>query len=131
MKGILALIVVAFLAVGGCGGGGGGGGCDFDFDSFLNGPNAPGATSQWNCISEVTGEFAFQAFEDGTAFSTGLGPITYEQTGCRSADFQSGFGNAEVVNLDGSIQSGILTYDQISNEPDLDIGSVGCVLLVF
>lgn len=125
----IIVLLVAFLAVGGCGGGGGNDGeCDFDFDSFLNGPNAAEATTAWDCVDEF-GNFAFQAFADGTGFSTGAGPLTYQQTGCRRAAIQTGFGNAEVINLDGSIDSGILTFEQISNEPELDTGPAGCVLV--
>lgn len=123
------VVLISFLAIGGCGGGGNDGECDFDFDSFLNGPNADTATTAWSCVGDLSGEFAFQAFEDGTGFSSDLGPLTYQQIGCRRAAFQSGFGNAEVIDLNGSIASGILTYEQISNNPDLDIGPVGCVLV--
>ena len=123
----IIVVLISFLAIGGCGGGGNDGECDFDFDSFLNGPDAATATTVWSCVGDLSGEFAFQAFEDGTAFSSDLGPITYQQTGCRRAAFQSGSGNGEIINLEGSITSGILTYEQISNNPDLDIGPVGCV----
>jgi len=131
MKRIIGLVLIAFLAVGGCSGGGGGDECNFDFDSFLNGPNAQLANSEWDCTSAVTGEFVFQAFEDGTGLSSDIGPLTWQQSGCRSAAFQSGFGDGDIINLEGSKASGIITYDQVSNVPELDIGAVGCKLRVF
>ena len=122
---------LAVGAIGGCGGGGGSDECDFDFNSFLNGPNAQFADSEWDCIDNFFELFAFQAFEDGAGFSTDLGPFTFQQIGCRRAAFQSGLGDGEIVNIEGSIASGVLTFDQVSNVPELDGLSAGCLLVVF
>ncbi len=132
MRAVILIVLVAFMSIGGCGGGdgGGNGGCDFDFDSFLNGPNAQSANSEWDCIVEdIVGIIAFQAFEDGTGFSSEIGPFTYQQTGCRSARFQSGEGSGSVVLIEGSIASGILTFTQLSD--DLGDRDFGCELVVF
>lgn len=125
----IIVLIVAFLAVGGCGGGGGNDEeCDFDFDSFLNGPNATEATTAWDCEDQFA-FFAFQAFEDGTGFSTGVGAFTFQRAGCRRAVFQSGSGNGEIKNLEGSIDSGILTYEQVSDNPNLNTGPAACILV--
>jgi len=98
MKSILGLILISFMLVGGCGGGSDGdsGGeveaCNFVLSTFLNGPNAEQSDSLWDCINEDGRLFAFQAFEDGTGFSTGVGPFTFQETGCREITFQSVFG---------------------------------------
>jgi hypothetical protein len=132
---ISVVILIAMGAIGGCGGSSGSGSCDFDFNSFLNGANADEAFSQWSCVGSKPGsivlDFVFQAFEDETGFSTNVGPFTYEQTGCRSIRFQSGLGDGNVINLDGSNESGILTFDQTSSTPGLDGISSGCLLEVF
>jgi len=128
---IVAVVLLSLGLIGGCGGSGGGEGCDFDFDAFLNGVNAQFADSQWDCIDSFDQLFSFQAFEDGTGFSTGVGPFTYQQTGCRSLNFQSGAGNGTVSNIQGSIDSGILTFFQTSSVPELNDISAGCLLQVF
>ena len=122
--------------IGGCGGGGGeGDACDFVLSVFFNGANADEATSQWNCEGSSPGEivpdFVFQAFDDGTGFSSAVGPFTFQETGCRRASYQSGAGNATVSNIQGSIDSGILTFFQTSSTPELDNISAGCELQVF
>jgi len=96
--------------------------------AFLNGPTAEQANSFWDCDSEV-GTFEFQAFEDGTGFSTGVGPFTFQETGCRQITFQSAFGEAMVINIEGSTASGIGTFEQVSEVPVLDTGFAACVLI--
>jgi len=120
--------------IGGCGGGGGDA-CDFVLSVFFNGANAEEATSLWDCEGSSPGEivpdFTFQAFDDGTGFSSQLGPFTFQETGCRRASFQSRAGDGSEINIGGSIASGILTFDQISSVPELNNISAGCVLQVF
>ena len=133
---IVAVVLLSLGLIGGCGGSGGGEGCDFDFDAFLNGVNANQATSQWDCVGSKPGEivpdFVFQAFEDGTGFSTSdVGIFTFQQTGCRSLNYQSGAGNATISNIQGSIDSGVLTFFQTSSTPELDDISSGCILVIF
>lgn len=124
-KWIALLVFVGFLV--GCGGGGGGGTCDFIIEDFLNGPNAQMQDSFWSCQGGG-GAFDFVAFEDGTGFSTGAGVFTWQETDCREIDFVSSAGSGIITDIQGSIQSGIITYTQISN--DLGTFSVGCFLVV-
>ena len=84
-----------------------------------------------NACAHARRIFGFQAFEDGAGFSTGVGSFTFQQTGCRSLEFQSAFGNAMVSNIQGSQESGVLTFNQSSAVPDLDNISAGCLLVVF
>jgi len=128
---IVSVVLLSFFIIGSCGGSGGGEGCDFDFDAFLNGANAQVADSQWDCVDNFDELFSFQIFEDGTGFSTGVGVFTYQQTGCRSLNFQSAPGNATVSNIQGSIDSGFLTFFQTSSTPELNDISSACVLQVF
>jgi len=131
---VVALLFVGLglLNIGGCGGSGGGDECDFDFDAFLNGADFQTATSQWNCTDNFDQQFSIQAFEDGTGFSTsGVGIFTYQRTGCRMLVYQSAIGNATVSNLQGSIDSGVLTFFQTSSTPELDNLSSSCFLVVF
>jgi len=94
---IVAVVLLSLGLIGGCGGGGGGGdgdACDFVLSVFFNGANADEAISQWDCVGsspgEIVSDFAFQAFDDGTGFSSGVGPFTFQETGCRRISFQSG-----------------------------------------
>ena len=133
---IVAVVLLSLGLIGGCGGGGGGDdACDFVLSAFFNGANANQATSLWDCVGSSPGEIVddieFQAFEDGTGFSTGVGVFTFQQTGCRSLNFQSGAGNATVSNIQGSINSGFLTFFQSSSTPELDDISAGCILVIF
>ena len=129
MRRVIGLVLIAFMVIGGCGGGSGGEDCDFDFNSFLNGPNAQSIESQWLCASNA-GEFIFVAFEDGTGESTGIGVFTYQQTGCRRAEFQSGVANGEIFDLEGSVLSGILTFKIDYDDPEFIDENVGCLLQV-
>ena len=134
MKIITLVSLLAFMNIIGCGSSDGDDGCDFDFDSFLNGPNAQQSDSLWNCINNVDQITEFQAFEDGTGFISGTvvlgdGPFTYQQTGCRSARLQTSGGTSFIMDLRGSTQSGILTFTQ--ENVDGGIFSVACELEVF
>jgi len=127
---ISILVLLVLLNIGGCGGGGSSDStCDFDFNSFLNGPNAQQADSQWDCINSADEVSSFQAFEDGAGFSSIIGPFTYERIGCRSASVDSAAGSSVVNNIDGSIESGILTFTQTFDADGTF--DVGCVLVVF
>jgi len=126
---VVISILFIFMALGNMGGcGGGGGGCDFDFDSFLNGANSQAQTTQWDCLADDGTISTFAAFEDGTGVDTTIGVFTYERTGCRSASYQGSLDSGEVVNLEGSIESGILTFIQLSD--NFGEFNVGCVLEV-
>lgn len=121
------LLIVFILIMLGCDGGGNDSQpCDFDFDSFLNGINSQQASSLWSCESDDGQIFIFQAFIDGTGFSTGIGIFTYEQTGCRSADFQGIESSGNIFDIDGSTQSGILIFMLAIDNGNLN--SVGCLL---
>lgn len=131
MKTLLALVLIAFLVIGGCGGGGSNdGGCDFDILTLANGPNALQADSFWSCFSTRDGNFDFSVFTDGTGLST-FTVFTWEKTGCRSIDvFVDGvFSGQRIFNIEGSFNEGFLTYDdQINDDP---IAAVVCDLVLF
>ena len=124
MRQVLVFILLTVLVVTGCGGGDDN--CDFEFSSFLNGQDERSQTSEWDCVTEENHIFSFAAFEDGTGFSTDVGVFTYQQTGCRRAAFQSEFGSGDIVDIQGSRASGVLTFTQISD--DLGDVSAFCVL---
>jgi hypothetical protein len=86
MKGIITLIMVAFLAMGGCGGGGGND-CEFIPLDIVNGPNALEANSFWECENSLDESFQFSIFTDGTAIRTGTPIDQWFRTGCRTIDF--------------------------------------------
>ena len=130
MKGIFALILVAFLAVVGCGGSGGGGdgGCDFDILTLANGPNALQADSLWSCTNTADDVYEISVFEDGTGISSAVGVFTWVQTGCRSIElFIDGLSAGDVFNIDGDFGLGFLNYDeQLIGKPET---SADCVLV--
>jgi len=124
---LFGLFAGSFVA---CDGGGEGEQCDFDFDAILNGANTELANSEWTCIDNFEQVFTVRVFEDGTGFSSSVGFFTFQQTGCRSLDFQSAVGNATVSNLQGSIDSGIVTFFQSSSILELDGISASCILVI-
>lgn len=128
MKTIIALVLLAFMTIGGCGGGGGGDNCDFDILGFANGQNAIVADSVWLCENEMGIVFQLQVFLDGTGINFGSGlPFTWEQTGCRSIVTVTGSLVTDVTNIEGSTALGVLSYEaQDTGEPPI---TVGCVLL--
>lgn len=98
--------------------------CNFDFDEILNGSTRSSQTSEWDCVGD--GEvFSVAFFEDETGFDSDLGPFTWERSGCRSLDFFSGFGVGEIFDLQGSIDSGIISFAQTI---DGDFFDVACEL---
>ena len=54
-----------------------------DLSGVTNGPNASGATTYWDC-GGTNGEFQFQAFDDGTGFSSAIGAFEFDlvNNGC-------------------------------------------------
>jgi len=129
MKIITLVSLLAFMIIVGCGSSNGNGGCDFDLNGISNGSNAQSANSEWACESSTGELFIFQAFDNGTGFSTGLGIFTIQQSGCRSIDFQSSMGNGEIFNINGSTSSGTLTFTQRFNETG-ETFNVGCLLVI-
>lgn len=101
-----------------------GGKCNFDFDGILNGSTRPSQTSEWDCVGD--GEvFSVAFFENETGFDSDLGVFTWERNGCRSLVFFSGFGVGEIFDLQGSIDSGIISFAQTI---DRDFFDVACEL---
>ncbi|MGE0630925.1 MAG: hypothetical protein AB7O96_00840 [Pseudobdellovibrionaceae bacterium] len=83
--------------------------CDFQISDFTNGDTSQNASSQWNCQSNGQ-SFAFQIFDDGTGYSTAGGAFTWSQTGCTDIELESSVATEKVSNINGSIQSGIITF---------------------
>lgn len=128
MKGITLLIVIAFMVIGGCSSGGN---CNFDLDSIFNAPNFDLSASSWDCESDEGPLLIFQIFGDGTGNSMNFGDFVFQQTGCRSLEFQSELqGDGAFININGSVESGVLTFDFISDDPEQDDISFECVLNV-
>ena len=100
------------------------GGCKFDFDDILNGPTRPSQTSEWDCVGDGE-EFSVAFFENETGFDSDLGVFTWERSGCRSLFFFSGFGVGEIFDVQGSIDSGIISFAQTI---DRDFFDVACEL---
>ncbi len=98
--------------------------CNFDFGEILNGSTRSSQTSEWDCVGD--GEvFSVAFFGDETGLDSDLGPFTWERSGCRSLDFFSGFGVGEIFDLQGSIDSGIISFAQTI---DGDFFDVACEL---
>jgi len=129
MKIIVLVLLLAFMNIGGCGGGSSSDdGCDFNFNGFLNGSNAQSQTSEWACLASDGNISTFAAFEDGTGVSTEYGIFTYNRSGCRSATYQGLLDSGELVNLEGSIALGILSFVQLSD--NFGQFDVGCLLVI-
>ena len=128
---IVAVVLLSFGLIGGCGGGGGGDGdvCDFSINEITNGPDSFNAFSLWACINELDEEFIFQVFDDGKGFSDGIGIFTWVRTGCRSASVDGELASGDITNIEGSTFIGLLTFDEQLNQRPTD--SVICVLVVF
>lgn len=131
MNRMIASLAIATLAIlfGSCGGGGGGEDCDFALEAFANGANASTQVSEWDCVDSEGKPLQAAFFLDGTGYSSQVGTFTWEKTGCRSFEFVSTFGRGEIVDIDGSIESGVFTATQISR--DLGNLSISCVLVLF
>lgn len=116
---IIVVIIIALGAAGGCGSD-----CGFNLSAILNGPSPSQALSQWNCVGSRDGQsvpqFVIQFFGDGTGFNDATGPFIYNRTGCRSLSYESDTDEAIITNLQGSVQSGILIFDQSSTVPEQD-----------
>lgn len=116
---IIVVAVAALGAVGGCGSD-----CGFDLRAILNGPSPTQALSQWSCVGSRNGqsvpEFVIQFFGDGSGFNDATGPFTYKLTGCRSLSYESDTDEARITNIQGSVFSGILIFDQSSTVADQD-----------
>lgn len=82
--------------------------CDFQLSSFMNGPNSQEATTFWNC-TEGGRSNDLVVFADGTGASELNGAFTWRQTGCRSVSYDGGSVSGEITDINGSIESGILT----------------------
>jgi hypothetical protein len=58
-------------------------------------------------------------------YSLLVGPFTWQETDCRAISYQTGFGSGEVSNINGSTESGIVTFtDTFEGES----ANVSCVL---
>jgi hypothetical protein len=90
--------------------------CAFEFKGFLNGPDAENATSKWECVDPDDQLFSFQTFRDGTGFDSRIGPFTFERTGCTSLSLRSEEATAALIDIRGSIDSGMLTFMQVSGK---------------
>jgi len=127
----LLFVALAFMNIGGCGGGGGNA-CDFVLSDIFNGPDAPQADSLWDCIDSDGELFDFQVFGNETGVATEVGLFVWEQTGCRRINIQfeedGEEGEAVVKNIQGSIDSGELTFDF---KIDGETFSAECFLVIF
>lgn len=127
MKPLLTLLIFLFVA---CGGGGSGQSTTGDDDcldtsTVTNGPNASNTDSFWDCNSD-TGAFDVQFYDDGTGLSTAVGAFTWKETGCNQFEISDAFDDSVVDNIEGSVASGIFTFDQtFSNGTKID---VSCIL---
>lgn len=123
---LIVITAVALGAIGGCGGDD----CNFNLSGIYNGFSSEEAISQWNCVASRQGQslpqFVIQFFSDDTGFNSAAGEIVFERTGCRGIMYESETDSAQIMNLQGSVLSGILIFDQVSTIPDQDGIQAAC-----
>jgi hypothetical protein len=116
-------ILITMVSIGNIGGCSSGETCDFRFNEFYNGSSQAEQDSEWSC--ENGGQFVFTIafFADGTGTRSDAGDFTWDQTKCRSLNFDTE--SDETGTLDeiegfvdtiGSDTFGELTFEQTSEE---------------
>jgi hypothetical protein len=123
-------ILITVVSIGNIGGCSSGETCDFRFNEFYNGSSEAAQDSEWSCENGGAFVFTIAFFADGTGTRSDAGGFTWDQTKCRSLNFNTE--SEETGTLDeiegfvdtiGSDTFGELTFEQTSE----DLGDITVV----
>ena len=129
---LIPAVLITLISVGNIGGcGSGGGPCDIRFNTFYNGSSQAEQDSEWQCQNGGQDVFTIAFFGDGTGTRSDAGDFTWEQTKCKSLDFETtSLESGTLDDIAGTVNTidgqkfGQLAFNQTSD--DLGDISVTC-----
>lgn len=120
---LVPVILIAIIAAGSIGGCNSGNTCDFAFNPLTNGSTPAEQDSEWSCKNGDIEVFTIAFFGDGTGTRSDAGDFAWEQTKCKSLNFETASQETGTLdelqgflNIIGGVPVGQLSFQQNSDD---------------